>query len=83
MVEQTNFTYSALGRVFKKQTKTAEDQGKKPAEALQFFNPKQQLKSVKDLFPKNLFNTKAKDDMEKLKQKKKIIKEDEIYRTAD
>ena len=50
---------------------------------MQFFNPKQQLKSVKDLFPKNLFNTKAKDDMEKLKQKKKIIKEDEIYRTAD
>ena len=83
MVERAKFTYSAVERVFKKQTKTIEDQGRKPAEALQTFNPKQQLKSVKDLFPKNLFNTKAKDDMEKLKQKKKIIKKDEIYRTAD
>ena len=71
MVEQANFTYSALGRVFKKQTKATEDQGKKTEEAFQFFNPKQQLKSVRDLFPKNLFNTKDKDDIEKIKTEEK------------
>ena len=71
MVERAKFTYSAVERLFKKQTKTIEDQGRKPAEALQTFNPKQQLKSVKDLFPKNLFNTKTKDNIGKIKTKEK------------
>ena len=71
MVERAKFTYSAVERLFKKQTKTIEDQGRKPAEALQTFSPKQQLKSVKDLFPKNLFNTKAKDNIGKIKTKEK------------
>ena len=71
MAERAKFTYSAVERLFKKQTKTIEDQGRKPAEALQTFNPKQQLKSVKDLFPKNLFNTKAKDNIGKIKTKEK------------
>ena len=29
IIEQTKFTYSPLGKVFEKQTKTIEDQGKK------------------------------------------------------
>ena len=32
ITEQADFTYSSLGKVFEKQTKTIEDQGKKPKE---------------------------------------------------
>ena len=43
-------------------TKTIENQGRQRAEDLQSFNPKQQLKSIIDLFLKNLLNTEAKDE---------------------
>ena len=48
-------------------TKTIENQGRQRAEDLQSFNPKQQLKSVIDLFLKNLLNTEAKDEIDKIK----------------
>ena len=51
MLEQAKFTYS-LGKTIKKQAEVIEEQGRKQAEALQFLNPKQQLKLVKDLFLK-------------------------------
>ena len=34
IIEQAKFTYSPLGKAFKKQAKTIEDQGKKQVEAL-------------------------------------------------
>ena len=34
---------------------------------MQSLNPKQQLKSIKDLFPKNLLNTEARDEMDKIR----------------
>ena len=34
MTEQAKFTYSPLGKMFEKQIKTIEDQGKKQTEAL-------------------------------------------------
>ena len=34
IIEQANFTYSPLGKAFKKQIKTIEDQGQKQVEAL-------------------------------------------------
>ena len=48
-------------------TKTIENQGRQRAEDLQSFNPKQQLKSIIDLFLKNLLNTEAKDEIDKIK----------------
>ena len=48
-------------------TKTIENQGRQRAEDLQSFNPKQQLKSIIDLFLKNLLNTEAKDEIDKNK----------------
>ena len=48
-------------------TKTIENQGRQRAENLQSFNPKQQLKSIIDLFLKNLLNTEAKDEIDKIK----------------
>ena len=44
MMEQGKFTYSPLGKAFKKQTKTIEDQEEKPAKALQSLNTDQELK---------------------------------------
>ena len=66
MIEQTKFTYSPPGSAFKKQTKTIEDSQRKQAEALQSLNPKQQNQK-KDLFSKNLLNTEAKVEMDKIK----------------
>ena len=48
-------------------TKPIENQGRQRAEDLQSFNPKQQLKSIIDLFLKNLLNTEAKDEIDKIK----------------
>ena len=38
--EQAKFTYSPLGKVFEKQIKTIEDQGKKQIDALKVLEPK-------------------------------------------
>ena len=69
--------YSPLGKAFKKETKTIEDQGRKQTETLQPINTDQQLKWIKDLFLKNLSNTEAKDDIDKNKMtEQKIIRDD-------
>ena len=39
IIEQTKFTYSPLGKVFDKQIKTIEDQGKKQVDALENLKP--------------------------------------------
>ena len=41
IIEQAKFTYSPFGKVFQKQTKTIEDQGKKQFEALLALKPKE------------------------------------------
>ena len=47
---------------------------------MQSLNPKQQLKSIKDLFRKNLLNTEARDEMDKIKMiEQEIFRDDFIY----
>ena len=41
IIEQAKFTYSPLGKAFKKQTKTIEDQGKKQIDAVADLKPKE------------------------------------------
>ena len=48
IIEQTKFTYSALGRAFDKQIKTIEDKGKKQVDALEKLKPEEQQKPIKD-----------------------------------
>ena len=48
MIEQTQFTYSPLGKAFEKQLKTIEDQGQKQVDALKDLKPKEQIKPIKD-----------------------------------
>ena len=40
IIEQAKFTYSPLGKVFEKQIKTIEGQGKKQVDALKVLEPK-------------------------------------------
>ena len=42
IIEQAKFTYSPLGKAFKKQIKTIEEQGKKQVEALKILKPNTQ-----------------------------------------
>ena len=46
IIEQTKFTYSPLGKVFDKQTKTIEDQGKKQLDALEKLKSKEETKPI-------------------------------------
>ena len=44
IIEQAKFTYSPLGKLFKKEIQTIEDQGKKQIDALESLKPKEQKK---------------------------------------
>ena len=52
IIAQARFTYSPLGKAFKNQIKTIEDQGIKQIEALKALKPKgnQELESIEDEF---------------------------------
>ena len=47
IIEQTKFTYSALGRAFDKQIKKIEDQGKKQIDALEKLKPKEEQNQLR------------------------------------
>ena len=55
IIEQARFTYSPLGKAFKKQIKTIEDQGQNQIEALNTVNSNNQL-TTEDVIPKNALN---------------------------
>ena len=48
MTEQPKFTYSSLGKLFKKQRKTIEDQGEKRIKDLKDLKPKEQTKAIEN-----------------------------------
>ena len=48
IMEQTNFTYSPLGKAFEKQVKTIEDQGKKQVDVIKDLKEKEQTKLIED-----------------------------------
>ena len=48
ITEQTKFTYSPLGKTFKKQIKKIEEHGKKQVEFLKVLKPKGQKLTIKD-----------------------------------
>ena len=74
IIEETKFTYSLLGKAFKKQTKTIEKQGEKQIKSLQSLNPhnqktqiyQAQIKSVNHLFRSGQLHQKAIDELPKL-----------------
>ena len=60
IIEQAKITYSVLGKLFEKQIKITEDQGKKQDEAFKDLKPEEQIKLVKGIFPKGYKNVEIK-----------------------
>ena len=66
IIEQAKFTYSLLGKAFEKQTKMIEEQEQKQVKALEDLkteenkeeNKEEKIKSVEDLFPKEMRTNK-------------------------
>ena len=66
IIEQAEFTYSPLGKVFKKQIKAIEDQGKKQIEAIQ--DNKKQLANINEDYKNKLLLAKQKRNFKKYLQ---------------
>ena len=60
IIEQAKITYSPLGKLFEKQIKITEDQGKKQDDAFKDLKPGEQTKLVKGIFPKGYKNVEIK-----------------------
>ena len=78
IIEQANFTYSPLGKAFKKQTKTIEDQGKKQIDDLVALKPKNDAKVKLDKTP-SISNNYFKDRLNEVKKYYEPIDEDDLY----
>ena len=70
IIEQAKFTYSPLGKAFKKQIKTIEDQGKKQVDALENLKLKEETKPIED---KSNNQPKATDIFNELINKRKEL----------
>ena len=73
IIEQARFTYSPLVKAFEKQIKTIKDKGQEQIDALESLKPKEQTKSIKEIFPEGYDNVKIKMNKIKLKNKKKKL----------
>ena len=63
IIEQAKFTYSSLWKAFERQTKTIEDQGGKQVKALEDLKLKEQIKSIKEMFPKDYERVEIKNEI--------------------
>ena len=68
MIRQAKFTYSPLGKAFKKQIKTIQDQGEKQVKALGNLKPKSKSKSIEEIFPEGYESVEIKNKVHKIKQ---------------
>ena len=65
ITKQVKFTYSSLGKAFEKQTKTIENQGNKPTDALESLMPSDKLlPSIKDFISKERLNPEIANEIE-------------------
>ena len=78
VIEQARFTYSPLGKAFEKPIKTIEDKGQKQIDALKSFKPKEQTKSIKEIFPEGYDSAEIKNELNKNKEYKKKVNRDNI-----
>ena len=84
IAEQATFTHSSLGKVFEKQIKTFEEQGKKQVEALEVIRPNIQKLTIKDPIPVNTLTGEAKNELNEIKEKEKAVdRENIVYRTNE
>ena len=78
VIKQAKFTCSPLGKAFKKQINTIEDQGKRQVGALNTLKCNNQL-TIKDMIPKNaLNNDEAKKEFDNIKEIEKKCRQRKI-----
>ena len=86
IIEQNNFTYSPLEKAFEKQIETIEDQGRKQVEVLEILKPEenqQNLKSIKEIFPKEMKTNEINNELNEIKKiEDAILRNDLIYKTS-
>ena len=86
ILEQGKFAYSSLEKASEKQTKMIEDQGIKQVEALDVLNPEknQKLKSIEELFPKEMVTNEIKNEIDEIRKwEDKIKRKDLKYKTKN
>ena len=85
IIEQAKFTYSTLGKVFEKQTKAIEDQGKKQADPLKSLESSdKQLPSIRDFISKERLNSEITDEIERLEEKeRKTDRSEMVYKASN
>ena len=69
-----------MGKAFEKQTKIIEDKGQKQIDALESLKPKEQTKSIKEIFPEGYDSVEIKNELNKInKYEKKVNRYNMIY----
>ena len=69
-----------MGKAFQKQIKTIEDKGQKQIDALECLKPKEQTKSIKEIFPEGYDSVEIKNELNKIKEyEKKVNRDNMIY----
>ena len=68
ITEQAKFTYSLLGKVFEKQTKTIKDQGEKQIEAIQ--NNEKQVTNINEDYKNKLLLPKERETVKNICNKR-------------
>ena len=76
IIQQAKFNYSPLGKAFKKQIKTIEDQGEKQVDALKTSCKK--LPSIKDFVPTEKFNLEIINEIKRIEEIEKNVDRDKM-----
>ena len=85
IIEQAKFTCSPLGKLFQKQTKTTEDQGKKQVHALESLKPSdKQLPSIRGFISKERLNSEIVNEIERIgEEEKKVDRSNMVYKASN
>ena len=69
-----------MGKAFEKQIKTIEDKGQKQIDALESLKPKEQTKSIEEIFLEGYDSVEIKNELNKIKEyEKKVNRDNMIY----
>ena len=72
-----------MGKSFEKQMKIIEDKEEKQIDALESLKPKEQTKSIKEIFPECYDSVEIKNELNKIKEyEKKVTRDNMIYFTS-
>ena len=69
-----------MGKAFEKKTKIIEDKGHKQTDALESLKPKEQTKSIAEIFPEGYDSVEIKNELNEIKEyERKVNADNMIY----